>query len=83
MVKFVQMLFCDRNGFLRIVGQQQIIGLRRNTGLFTVRAVLSRNGAIYTPFREPPSSELYTDKKETFHHFAIALKYACKITAFP
>ncbi|OUN31495.1 hypothetical protein [Blautia sp. An81] len=82
MVKFVQMLFCDRNDSLRIVGQRRNIRLHRNAGLFTVRAVLSQNAAICTSFREPPSGELYTDKRETFRCFEIALKYACKITAF-
>ena len=38
MVKFVQMLFCDRNDSLRIVGQRRNIRLYRNAGLFTVRA---------------------------------------------
>ena len=83
MVKFVQMLFCDRNGFLRIVGQRRNIRLRRNAGLFTVRAVLLRNGEICTPFREPPFSELYADNREIFRRFEIALKYACKIASFP
>ena len=83
MVKFAQMLFCDRNDSLRIVGQRRNIRLHRNAGLFTVRAVLSQNAAICTSFREPPSGELYTDKRETFRCFEIALKYACKITAFP
>lgn len=41
-----------------------------------------KNAAICTSFREPPSGELYTDKRETFRCFEIALKYACKITAF-
>ena len=83
MVKFVQMLFCDRNDSLRIVGQRRNIRLYRTAGLFTVRAVLSQNAAICTAFREPPSGELYTDKRETFRRFEIALKYACKITTFP
>lgn len=82
MVKFAQMLFCDRNAFPCIVGQRRNIRLRENVGLFTVRAVLLQNAAICTLFREPPSGELYTDKRETFRHFEIALKYACKITAF-
>ena len=83
MVKFVQMLFCDRNGFLRIVGQQRNIRLHGNVGLFTVLAVLARNGATCTLFREPLSSELYAEHRETFRRFAIASKYAYKITAFP
>ena len=76
------MLFCDRNDSLRIVGQRRNVRLRGNVGLFTVLAVLSQNAAICTSFREPPSGELYTDKRETFRRFEIALKYACKITAF-
>jgi hypothetical protein len=82
MMKFVQILFCDRNASPRIVGQQRNIRLRGNVGLFTVLAVLSQNAAICTSFREPPSGELYTDKRETFRSFEITLKYACKITAF-
>jgi hypothetical protein len=82
MVKFVQMLFCDRNDSLRIVGQRRNIRLHRNAGLFTVRAVLSQNAAICTSFREPPSGELYTDNRETFRCFVIATKYTCKITSF-
>ena len=82
MVKFMQMLFCDRNDSPRIVGQRRNIRLRRNAGLFTVRAVLSQNAVVCTLFREPLSGELYTDKRETVHRFEIALKYACKITAF-
>ena len=76
------MLFCDRNGFLRIVGQQRNIRLHGNVGLFTVRIVLPRNDATCTLFREPLYGELYADNKEVFRCFEIALKYACKITAF-
>ena len=83
MVKFAQMLFCDRNASPRIVGQRRNIRLRGNVGLFAVWAVLLRNGAICSSFREPPSGELYAEHKETFRRFAIASKYAYKITAFP
>ena len=83
MVKFVQMLFCDRNGFLRIVGQQRNIRLHGNVGLFTVRIVLPRNDATCTLFREPLYGELYADKGETFRRFAIASNSACKIAVFP
>jgi len=44
---------------------------------------LSRNGTICTPFREPPSGELYADNRDIFRRFAIASKYAYKITTFP
>jgi|GEM_PF-5450393 len=83
MVKFVQMLFCDRNGFLRIVGQQRNIRLHGNVGLFTVRIVLPRNDATCTLFREPLYGELYADNKEVFRCFVIASKSTCKIAVFP
>ena len=83
MVKFVQMLFCDRNGFLRIVGQRRNIQLRENVGFFIVRAVSARDGAACAQFREPLFGERCADKGETFRCFVIASKYAYKITAFP
>lgn len=82
MVKFVQMLFCDRNVSPRTIGQRRNIRLCGNAGFFTVLAVLARNGATCTLFREPLSSELYAEHRETFRRFAIASKYAYKITAF-
>ena len=83
MVKFVQMLFCDRNVSPRTIGQRRNIRLCGNAGFFTVLAVLARNGATCTLFREPLSSELYAEHRETFRRFAIASKYAYKITAVP
>ena len=83
MVKFVQMLFCDRNVSPRTIGQRRNIRLCGNAGFFTVLAVLARNGATCTLFREPLSSELYAEHRETFRRFAIASKYAYKITVFP
>ena len=83
MVKFVQMLFCDRNGFLRIVGQRRNIQLRENVGFFIVRAVSARDSAACAQFHEPLFGELCADKEKTFRRFVIASKYACKITAFP
>ena len=82
MVKFAQMLFCDRNDSPRIVDQRRNIRLRGNTGLFTVWAVSARDGAACAQFREPLFGERCADKGETFRRFEIALKYACKITAF-
>ena len=52
-------------------------------GLFTVLAVLARDSAVRAWSREPLSSELYAEHRETFRRFAIASKYAYKITAFP
>ena len=83
MVKFVQMLFCDRNVSPRTIGQRRNIRLCGNAGFFTVLAVLARNGATCTLFREPLSSELYADNKEVFRRFAIDSKSACKIAVFP
>jgi len=77
------LLFCDRNVSPRAIGQRRNIQFRGNVGLFTVLAVLARNGATCTLFREPLSSELYAEHRETFRRFAIASKYAYKITAFP
>jgi hypothetical protein len=51
--------------------------------LFIVRAVLSQNGVICSPFREPLFGELYADNKEVFRRFVIASKSACKIAVFP
>ena len=76
-------MFCDRNVSPRASGQRRTIQFRGNVGLFTVLAVLARNGATCTLFREPLSSELYAEHRETFRRFAIASKYAYKITAFP
>ena len=83
MVKFVQMLFCDRNGFLRIVGQRRNIQLHENVGFFIVRAVSARDSAACAQFHESLFDELCADNRETFRRFAIASKYAYKITAFP
>jgi len=82
MVKFAQMLFCDRNAFLRIVGQQRNIRLRGNAELFTIRTVSARDDATRTQLREPLSGERCAEKGETFRRFVIASKYACKITSF-
>ena len=83
MVKFVQMLFCDRNVSPRTIGQRRNIRLHGNVGLFTVRIVLSRNGTICTPFRESLFCEQCADNREIFRRFATASKYTYKITAFP
>ena len=81
-MKFVQILFCDRNASPRIVVQQRNIRLRGNAGLFTIRTVSARDDATCAQFREPLFGERCADKGETFRRFEIALKYACKITAF-
>ena len=83
MVKFAQMLFCDRNNSSRIVDQSRNIRLHGNTGLFPVRAVSARDDAACAQFREPLSGERCAEKGETFRRFVIASKYACKITASP
>jgi len=82
MVKFVQMLFCDRNDSLRIVGQRRNIQLRRNVGFFIVRAVSARDSAACAQFHESLFDELCADNKETFRRFEIASKDTCKITSF-
>jgi len=69
MVKFAQMLFCDRNNSSRIVGRRRNIWLRGNTGLFTVWAVSARDGAACAQFREPLFGELCADKEKTFRRF--------------
>ena len=82
MVKFVQMLFCDRNDSLRIVGQRRNIQLRENVGFFIVRAVSARDSAACAQFHESLFDELCADNRETFRRFEIASKDTCKITAF-
>ena len=82
MVKFVQMLCCDRNGFLRIVGQRRNIQLRENVGFFIVRAVSARDSAACAQFHESLFDELCADNRETFRRFEIASKDTCKITSF-
>ena len=82
MVKFVQMLFCDRNVSPRTIGQRRNIRLHGDVGLFTVRIVLPQNGATCTLFREPLSGELYADNKEVFRRFVIASNSAREIAVF-
>ena len=83
MMKLVIPPFCDRNGSLCTVGQRRKIRLRGNAGLFAVHAISARNGAARAQFREPLSCELCADNGDIFRRFAIASKYASKITAFP
>ena len=70
-------------GAPRIVDWRRNIQLRRNVGLFTVLAVLARDSAVRARFREPLSGELFAEHRDIFRRFAIASKYAYKITAFP